>query len=460
MKIKGLTARTAQRFAGASSDVGLIGASGWLAICLILLAIYGVLLVFPASHRILMEEDSWVESFTALAYLLAGALLFAAAWAETQRFPRLVFLAGGIAMAFIAGEEIDWGQRILDFPTPDFLSRNLQGECNVHKLSGLAVNVLEAVFRLFIMLPCLATAAALFSRKQGLFGISLPSLPLLLALLSVPNEWQEWWIRDSNADPFGGPLTIVRIAHWFNVLLLWQAMVLATLVAWALLSKRPLQALAAAAALFLFWSLSQVRPRIITPHLVELHELLLGLFWLCYAGELLRATRLVRFRWVAAAGQGESFPLWPAISWLALAGGAGLLALAHFNVRTEGPLEAALGDVRSAEPDIRANFDLHLTDGWLTYFKELCSRADITREKFFLRIFPKDAADLPEHRKRYGFDDLDFAFFKRGTRIRGSCVAIAYLPDYPIASIDTGQYLAGWHDEQGQRWSARLRLAD
>ena len=117
-------------------------------------------------------------------------------------------------------------------------------------------------------------------------------------------------------------------------------------------------------------------------------------------------------------------------------------------------LEAALRAARSADPDLRAEFDLHLTNGQLIYFKEPCDQADADAGTFFLHVFPKDEADLPGHRKRLGFDNLDFPFFRRGARIQGVCVAAASLPEYPIASIHTGQY-----DEQGQLWNARLLVA-
>ena len=146
----------------------------------------------------------------------------------------------------------------------------------------------------------------------------------------------------------------------------------------------------------------------------------------------------------------------PAISWLALAGGAGLLALTHGNVRMERPeLEAALQAVRSAAPDIRAEFDLHLADGKLTYIKQPCDQADADAGRFFLHILPKDEADLPRRRKRHGFDNLDFHFIERGARIRGSCVAVASLPEYPIVSIRTGQF-----DAHGHLWDATLFAAE
>ncbi len=446
--------RTAPRFAGANFDVGWIGASGWLAACLTLLAMHGILVVSPWNHAILMQEDGWAENLTVVAYLLAGALLLAAARAETRRAPRFVLLAGGVAMAFIAGEEISWGQRIWDFPTPDFLAHNQRGEFNVHNLPNPAVQFLYYAFNLFIVLLCLTTAAALFSRKRGLFGIPLPSLPLLLMLLStlscmrIPTRFFA-----DDAD---------HLRFWFELFERWETVALLLLAAWALQCKRPALVLAAAAAIILCLTCLHVQKHNGIRNLEEMRELLLALFWLGYAGELLHGAQR------PAAGSGSAavkvadergeggLPALAAISWLALAGCAGLLALTHGNVRMERPrLEAALQAVRFAAPDIRAEFDLHLADGKLTYFKQPCDQADADAGRFFLHILPKDEAALPGPRKRLGFDNLDFNFIERGVRIRGSCVAVASLPDYPIASIRTGQF-----DAHGHLWDATLFAAE
>ena len=119
-------------------------------------------------------------------------------------------------------------------------------------------------------------------------------------------------------------------------------------------------------------------------------------------------------------------------------------------------LEAARRAVRFADPDIRAAFNLHLTDGQLTYFKEPCAQTDADDASlFFLHVFPEDLADIPGHRRQYGFDNLDFRFVEHGARIRGSCVAVASLPDYPIVSIRTGQLRGGQ-----QLWNAQLLAAE
>ena len=107
----------------------------------------------------------------------------------------------------------------------------------------------------------------------------------------------------------------------------------------------------------------------------------------------------------------------------------------------------------SAAPVAEGEFDVHLADGALVYVKEPCEPAD-TDARFFLHITPERAGDLPEERRQYGFDNLDFAFFPNGALFDGKCAARAALPDYPIASIRTGQYAGG----VGEIWSAEFAV--
>ena len=90
---------------------------------------------------------------------------------------------------------------------------------------------------------------------------------------------------------------------------------------------------------------------------------------------------------------------------------------------------------------------MYLREDTLVYVKEPCVRAD-TEAIFFLHLIPADVADLPDHRKQYGFDNLDFDFDDQGVIVDGKCLATVVLPDYAITSIRTGQYVPG----EGQVW--------
>ncbi len=111
---------------------------------------------------------------------------------------------------------------------------------------------------------------------------------------------------------------------------------------------------------------------------------------------------------------------------------------------------------RAGDPAISAYFDVHLRENTLTYTKEPCARAD-AEATFFLPLTPADVADLPDHRRQYGFDNRDFDFDGRGVIFDGRCMGRIALPEYDITRIRTGQYV---HVEGGfnHLWEGEIRL--
>ena len=92
------------------------------------------------------------------------------------------------------------------------------------------------------------------------------------------------------------------------------------------------------------------------------------------------------------------------------------------------------------QPVIRSDWDVYLIENSLVYVKEPCASAD-TEAMFFLHLIPVDANDLPDRRRQYGFDNLDFDFGERGVTFEGKCMAGVPLPKYGISEIRTGQYM-------------------
>ena len=109
----------------------------------------------------------------------------------------------------------------------------------------------------------------------------------------------------------------------------------------------------------------------------------------------------------------------------------------------------AAGDY--GKPVAQSDFDVYLRDGGLAYLKENCDQGDVDA-RFFLHIFPADAADLPADGREHGFANLDFQFADRGARAGDACVADRELPGYAIERIRTGQFVSG----DGQLWSAEF----
>ena len=114
--------------------------------------------------------------------------------------------------------------------------------------------------------------------------------------------------------------------------------------------------------------------------------------------------------------------------------------------------------VSSGEPAARTTFDLYLDadQNTLSYLKPPCG-ADDTRGRFFLSVHPVDVDDLPADRREIGHDSLNFTFAPpAGVIFDGKCMATRQLPDYPIARIETGQWIPG-----GDRlWDGAIVVSD
>ena len=133
----------------------------------------------------------------------------------------------------------------------------------------------------------------------------------------------------------------------------------------------------------------------------------------------------------------------------------GVLWEAEIAFAEEAPdYAAARRDALAKEPLARSVYALHLDGRELTYVRDGCTDEE-AEARFFLHVVPADAGDLPPHRKEHGFDNLDFTLATRGARLDGNCVAVARLPDYPIATVRTGQY-----DDAGALWTAEFALPD
>ena len=102
-----------------------------------------------------------------------------------------------------------------------------------------------------------------------------------------------------------------------------------------------------------------------------------------------------------------------------------------------GEYLAALGE---RQPAIRSDFDVYLVEDRLIYMKEQCTRDDVDGW-FFVRVSPVSPDALPDDRKPYGFDNLDFRFERHGARHGETCWAALPLPSYGIAALRTGRYV-------------------
>ncbi len=114
----------------------------------ILIVTYNVLVIVSGREELkyLTKEDGIVEYAAVVCYLIASFVMFSKlrcgpeepsgerCFVKGRR--NFVILLMGLLLIVFAGEEISWGQRILNFDTPDSLARiNRQGETTLHNLN-------------------------------------------------------------------------------------------------------------------------------------------------------------------------------------------------------------------------------------------------------------------------------------------------------------------------------------
>ena len=129
----------------------------------------------PAAFYGLAQEDRALEWMSFWSFL-AAAVVFAVAARRTRRATGGLqwFLIGLAAFcAFVAMEEISWGQRVFGLRPPDyFLSENFQQETNLHNIASgdLRLFVFRAIILGYgVLLPLLAlvpSVARLFDRAR------------------------------------------------------------------------------------------------------------------------------------------------------------------------------------------------------------------------------------------------------------------------------------------------------
>ena len=96
----------------------------------------------------------------------------------------------------------------------------------------------------------------------------------------------------------------------------------------------------------------------------------------------------------------------------------------------------------ASAPILESGFDVYMNGGTLIYVKEPRA-ADDARGRFPLSLFPVDADDSPPEFRVLGHESLNFDFAGFGAVFDGGCVVARALPDYPIAAIETEQWIPG-----------------
>jgi hypothetical protein len=141
-------------------------------------------------------EDGWIENGQLV--MFAGAVILSVSVSRALARQGHVAWAGAyavlaLALFWVTGEEISWGQRVFGFQTPDWVKGwNVQGEVNVHNLGGVT-RALSRVMTgvLSALVPASLLSKRLDAARQERWALRLwmphPVLvPSLLCVLSYP----------------------------------------------------------------------------------------------------------------------------------------------------------------------------------------------------------------------------------------------------------------------------------
>ena len=425
-----------------------LSAFGYLCVCLNAIFFGYLIITEPSSEQsiYLVEEDSHIENFTAILLFLAGFLLVITASVERCTFLRYIYFLGGIAFVFASGEEISWGQRIFDFETPEILmDLNTQKEFNVHNIvigkQFMVLNIFDAIYVYGTFFFCIITCCAFFCNKNTLFGIPLPTIPLMLSFLVMLSHRHV----HENLYPNFSMEKILLLIFIIHVLLSNKAF----------FSNTRLQLSIATMILVLVISyIYQYDGKYVLNE--ELREYLFSLCCFFYSLELLYAQGSVNRFFAIQNPQNRSPNYLGYVVFICVIPGSVLLAYLKYT-RMENILlhhQETLQFLKDADPIIRSSFDIYLKQKSLVYVKDNCSSEDIN-VRFFLHIHPIQHSDLSDVRRPYDYDQFNFSFKEKiDGKIDGffddqRCIVVRYLPSYGIAKIRTGQFV----NERRQIWS-------
>lgn len=171
---------------------------------------FAVRAAWPLLYLHLVSEDGLVESLTMLVYAVAGVLggLTARALQRAGDARHALAYAGlALGMLCVAGEEISWGQRLLQFTPPAyFQAHNLQHETTLHNLVHGA-----HIHRLYVLVAGYAAFA-----HTWLPGALLERLGLRREWVTAPTRLRALFLPA--LIYFSIPLAII----WTNGVLTWR----------------------------------------------------------------------------------------------------------------------------------------------------------------------------------------------------------------------------------------------
>ena len=153
-------------------------------------------IVFPKGLTSAIDMDEgYIEDLTALIFLISGVVFgLLAILYRARRIERFFLGLFSVTFFLFVGEEIDWGQVILGFDTPDTLKEiNVHGKTNIRGFFGYAPDhfFILGVFCYGALLPFLRAYHAFWGKLYDKIGLPVPTPGLALGflLISLTHIW-------------------------------------------------------------------------------------------------------------------------------------------------------------------------------------------------------------------------------------------------------------------------------
>jgi hypothetical protein len=178
----------------------------WLGLpVLFFLFILVVIIFFPAQiDRVIERENGIVELGTAIILLpgiVAGVLCFLGRDSLPAGWLGFWLLLVTLGCVYIAGEEISWGQHLLDWGTPEYLQRiNDQQETNIHNISSWFDQKPRILLELWVLIG----------------GIVLVLWRYFKKIQYSPHDWRVWFWPGIACFPAASIAILIRMPERYQ----------------------------------------------------------------------------------------------------------------------------------------------------------------------------------------------------------------------------------------------------
>lgn len=150
----------------------------------------------------IVREDGLIQNATAFLFVLSAGYSAHLSVKLQEKRRKIAHLILAVFFVVCVGEELSWGQRILNFETPEMVKAyNTQSEFNLHNSFGYSADhiFIAGVFIFGAIIPIVASRSPIILRLFDMTGLPLASRGLSIGVLFVSSlhNWTVYSFLDS-----------------------------------------------------------------------------------------------------------------------------------------------------------------------------------------------------------------------------------------------------------------------